>query len=58
MSTPIEILTTAARLITDDDSNPEYDRAIVELVSDLCGLSTDDRDATLTTLRTLAEINA
>lgn len=48
------VLDTAASLVTDDDSNPEYDRAIVELTSYLLGIDTDARDTTLDILRALA----
>lgn len=44
------VRSTAADLLSDGE-NPEYDRGITELVSDLLGLSTDDKYHTLANLR-------
>lgn len=58
MAQPItrrDVILTGASLLTDSEGeNPEYDRAIVELVSDLVGFSTDDRDSTLAFLRAIS----
>lgn len=52
MSFTIEtLLATAADLISEDDDNPEYDRAIAELTNDLLGGTQDDKDAVLAVLR-------
>jgi len=32
---PLHVLRAASELMSDDNSNPEYDRAIVELTCDL-----------------------
>lgn len=53
MLTRGHIMQAAANLLSDDGENLEYDRAIVELVSDTCGFSTDDREATEALLRNL-----
>ena len=49
-----DIVHTAASLVTDDDSNPEYDRALVELTGYLIGFDLDNRDDLLSILRSLA----
>jgi hypothetical protein len=46
-----DIVSAAARLLTEDGSNPEYDRAIVELTSDLLGLTQDDKQGVEDILR-------
>jgi hypothetical protein len=38
---PGHLLRAASELLTDDDANPEYDRAIVELTCDLLSIRTD-----------------
>lgn len=37
-----DVLVTAADLVSEDGENPEYDRALVELLLDLTGTSTED----------------
>ena len=49
------LLHEAADLMTQGDDNPEYDRAIVELVSRVLGVSTDDRDVVEAVIRGLQE---
>lgn len=46
------LMRTAADLMSEDAENPEYDRALVELVCDLLpGVSTDDRETVERLLR-------
>jgi len=40
------VLRAASELLSEDeDANPEYDRAIVELTCDLLSISTESKDA-------------
>lgn len=52
---PRTVMLNAASLMSESGENPEYDRALVELVSDLLGVSdfTEPRDAVETLLRGL-----
>lgn len=45
------IRTTAANLLSEHGENPEYDRAIAELVCDLTGRTMDEKHDVLTELR-------
>ena len=54
MSKGIFIL-SGADLMSESGENPEYDRAIVELVSDSLGLSSDDHETVHTILKALKE---
>jgi hypothetical protein len=45
----------AASLLSEDGENPEYDRALSELVTDAAGLSMEFASATLVELRNLRE---
>lgn len=48
------LLLAAVDLISDDPKdNPEYDRALVELVTNTLGIQPEHHDAVLTILRTL-----
>ena len=40
----VKVLKTAADLISDEGENSEYDRAIVEMTSDLLGFGTENRE--------------
>lgn len=51
-----EVLTEAADLLTEDDTNPEYDRAIVELSTRLLGFSDEQKEYVAGVLRNLAAI--
>jgi len=43
---PVQHLLNAARALgSENGSNPEYDRALVELVMDSAGLGLDDKEA-------------
>lgn len=53
---PHQLLNTAADLLSEDGENVEYDRAIVELTSDLLGLTQDDHAGMADLLRTKREI--
>lgn len=54
--TTANVSACAADLLTDPgDSNPEYDRAIVELTCSLLGIPTDERDFVLTHLHALKQ---
>lgn len=54
---PQHLLVTAASLLSEHGENPEYDRAIVELTTELLGHSiTDYRDDVHRTLRALNPI--
>lgn len=50
-TTPGRILSVAADLLSDDGENPEYDRAIKELVGDLLGFTADEYPIVEQTLR-------
>lgn len=52
MIEPYEIATAAARLLSDGE-NPEYDRALTELVCDTIGIHMDDKERVLETLRNM-----
>lgn len=45
------LLGCAHDLLSEDGENPEYDRALVELVCDYSGIGTDRRDEVLGTIR-------
>lgn len=47
------LILNAAALLSDDNDNPEYDRAIVELVSIMLGVPEEGRDALEYILRIL-----
>lgn len=52
MNTKGNVLAAAAGLISEDGENPEYDRAIVEMTSELLGLPiTDNREMVERTIR-------
>lgn len=51
--TPAVLMRTAAALLSVEGENPEYDRALAELVTDLLGGTSDDKDAILSALRAL-----
>lgn len=55
----IDILCVAANLLGPQEDaenvNPEYERAIVEMVIDLVGGNSDDKEAMATLLRAIAE---
>ena len=55
---PYEIAQIAARLISEDGENVEYDRAICELVCDLTGISTDYKDRVLEILHNIRKVGA
>jgi hypothetical protein len=48
-----EVLSEAADLLSEDDGNPEYDRAIIELATRLLGLSHDQHAWVAQVLRVL-----
>ena len=50
----IDLFSTAAALLSEDGENPEYDRAIVELTTDLLGLPEKGRPNVANTLRQTA----
>jgi len=49
-----EVILTASRLLSDNDSNREYDRALTELVTDLLGLTQDDQEIIFNMLKRVA----
>jgi len=49
------VIRMAKGLLSEDGENSEYDRAIVELVIDVCGLSQQDFDTVLATIRNFDE---
>jgi hypothetical protein len=46
-----QTLRTIAELMTDDGSNPEYDRACIEIACDLLGVPMDSRGEVESILR-------
>lgn len=50
---PIDLLRSAADLMSESGENPEYDRAIVELTSGVLGLWPEHRDALANILRAI-----
>lgn len=53
MSTLNQVIQAGADLLSEDGENTEYDRAIVELVGTVLGVSSDDREALAIVLRGL-----
>lgn len=51
---PSELMETAAELVTVDDSAPEYDRGIRELVAGMLGLAQEDKPSLERILRAMA----
>lgn len=51
----VKVCEVAVGLLSDDDDNAEYDRAIVEMTTELLGLSTNHKESVGMVLRSIKE---